>query len=73
MDMFFQSYYPSLLSNWWCDDWITTVYGVERTTKHEGVEVYHHTFVSRYDFGFFLVGGWGWSLKVDRALFVSSR
>ena len=49
MDLFFQSYYPSLLSNWWCDDWITTVYGVQRTTKHEGVEVYHHTFVSRYE------------------------
>lgn len=49
MDIFFQSYYPTLLSNWWCDDWITTVYGVQRTTKHEGVEVYHHTFVSRYE------------------------
>jgi hypothetical protein len=49
MDMFFQSYYPTLLSNYWCDDWITAVYGVQRTTKHEGVEVYHHTFVSRYE------------------------
>ena len=29
----FEHYYPPIFSDWWMDDWITQVYGTERTRK----------------------------------------
>ena len=37
-------YYPPALSDWWMDDWISGVYGPERTLRADSVEVVHHTF-----------------------------
>ena len=38
----FPTYYPSILSDWWMDDWISRVYGVSRTKKGP-FQVKHHT------------------------------
>lgn len=42
MDIF-EDYYPSLLTDWYLDDWISMVYGSTRTRQFENVEVLHHT------------------------------
>jgi hypothetical protein len=39
----FSDYYPPEFDNWWIDDWITKVYGSNRTTKLTDWEVRHHT------------------------------
>lgn len=36
----FEHYYPPIFSDWWMDDWITNVYGSERT--HRGPFVVRH-------------------------------
>ena len=38
----FPTYYPSILSDWWMDDWITHIYGGSRTQKGPFL-VKHHT------------------------------
>lgn len=38
----FKDYYPNEFDNWWIDDWITAVYGANRTTKLPDWEVFHH-------------------------------
>ena len=43
MDIFEGTYYPPELSDWWMDDWISGVYGADRTLRGEVVEVVHHT------------------------------
>jgi hypothetical protein len=42
MDIF-EDYYPSLLTDWYLDDWISMVYGSIRTRQFENVEILHHT------------------------------
>ena len=42
MELFDLDYYPPALQNWWCDDWITFVYGRSRTTKEPTIEAKHH-------------------------------
>ncbi len=37
----FGYYYPRLFTDWWADDWITSVYGEERTVKVPGVRLKH--------------------------------
>jgi hypothetical protein len=49
MEIFDRLYYPEELSDWWMDNWITSVYGEARTRKMEAVEVIHHTAGTRYD------------------------
>jgi len=39
----FEDYYPAVFDNWWLDNWISSVYGTNRTTKHPGWLVKHHT------------------------------
>ncbi|KAJ8599645.1 hypothetical protein CTAYLR_005387 [Chrysophaeum taylorii] len=43
MNIFHAVYYPPALSDWWMDDWISTVYGPQRTLRGDNVEVIHHT------------------------------
>ena len=43
MDIFEGTYYPPELSDWWMDDWISGVYGPDRTLRADVVEVVHHT------------------------------
>ena len=38
----FDTYYPPVLSDWWMDDWISTVYNSDRTTRIKNVLVVHH-------------------------------
>ena len=40
--------YPPILKNWWCDDWITRVYGGARTKKLPKQEVKHLISGTRY-------------------------
>ena len=49
MDIFKRAYYPEVFSNWYIDDWITRVYGKERTTKLQDWLLYHHANSPRYD------------------------
>ncbi len=42
MDIF-EDYYPSLLTDWYLDDWISMVYGSTKTRQFENVEILHHT------------------------------
>jgi hypothetical protein len=37
----FGYYYPRLFTDWWADDWMTAVYGQERTVKLPGVRLKH--------------------------------
>ena len=37
----FGYYYPRLFTDWWADDWMTAVYGSERTIKLPGVRLKH--------------------------------
>lgn len=44
MEIFNQFYYPPQLSDWWMDDWVSRVYGRERTAMaSSGGKVFHHT------------------------------
>lgn len=43
MDVFEMNYYPPQLADWWMDDWISLVYGQQRTFKASRVTVLHHT------------------------------
>ena len=38
----FEDYYPDVFSAWWIDDWISKVYGPERSTKLMDWTVKHH-------------------------------
>ena len=38
----FENYYPDVFSAWWVDDWISKVYGVNRTTKIMNWRMKHH-------------------------------
>lgn len=38
----FDSYYPSEFDNYYVDNWVSNVYGKERTMKIKGWDVYHH-------------------------------
>ena len=37
----FNYHYPPILKNWWCDNWVTEVYGRKRTKKLASQEVSH--------------------------------
>jgi hypothetical protein len=43
MEVFEMNYYPPELTDWWMDDWISFVYGKQRTFKAKAVRVIHHT------------------------------
>lgn len=43
MDIFDMNYYPPALTDWWLDDWMSQVYGQNRTMKSNRIEVLHHT------------------------------
>jgi hypothetical protein len=43
MEIFEMNYYPPELVDWWMDDWISLVYGRQRTFKARSVPVMHHT------------------------------
>ena len=34
--------FPPFFKNWWSDDWISTVYGVEHTFRSEDVQIQHN-------------------------------
>lgn len=36
-------YYPPELTDWWMDDWISSVYGSQRTIQVTATEAIHHT------------------------------
>ena len=44
LDIFNGVYYPHELVDWYMDDWVSQVYGKERTIKAKEFEVEHHTF-----------------------------
>ena len=44
----FGFHYPPILTDWWLDDWITLVYGKERTRKLDNIKVIHHLQQTRY-------------------------
>lgn len=54
MEVFEMKYYPPEFTDWWCDDWISTVYGPGRTYSADLVLVSHHTGAhgQRYDVDF---------------------
>ena len=39
MEIFEMNYYPPDLVDWWMDDWISFVYGTQRSMKAYSVEV----------------------------------
>ena len=43
MEIFEMNYYPPELSDWWMDDWISYVYGQQRTFMSKSIKVIHHT------------------------------
>lgn len=43
MEVFGMNYYPPALVDWWMDDWVTLVYGWQRTFSYREAEVIHHT------------------------------
>ena len=45
----FETHYPPELTDWWLDDWITSVYGPSNTKKLTEVVVRHHVIVTRYE------------------------
>jgi len=47
----FEYYYPEVFSAWWIDDWISKVYGPQRSTKIMSWRVKHHvqTHEKRYE------------------------
>jgi hypothetical protein len=52
--LIFQHHYPPPLSDWWMDDWITRVYGQQRTRRVPDVLVKHliKTHGTRYNIDF---------------------
>lgn len=40
MEIFEQQYYPPELNDWWMDDWISMVYGSQRTYMSKNAQVY---------------------------------
>lgn len=42
-NVFKMNYYPPQLTDWWMDDWISLVYGKQRTFKAKKIMVVHHT------------------------------
>lgn len=54
MEIFHLNYYPIELPDWWMDDWITHVYGTNRSFLSRHVVVMHHTQAhgKRYDVNF---------------------
>lgn len=50
MEVFLRDYYPPEFTDWWCDDWISVVYGAGRTFTADKVLVAHHmhTYGKRY-------------------------
>ena len=69
--MFRLNYYPTILKNWWCDDWVSLVYGQARTRVMQEVPLHHHTSESRYKVDFRLKqesGAFGKMLRETRAL-----
>ena len=44
----FGYHYPPTLTDWWLDDWISKVYGPNRTQKLRGVVVRHHLMPTSY-------------------------
>ena len=44
----FPTHYPAALTDWWLDDWISSVYGERNTRKLSEVVVRHHTMDMRY-------------------------
>lgn len=64
-------YYPPILKNWWCDDWVSLVYGEVRTRVIREVPLHHHTSTARYKVDFTLKqesGAFGKMLRETRAL-----
>jgi hypothetical protein len=51
MDIMKQDYYPVELPDWWMDNWMSRVYGAERTFYSEDAVVMHHTYAhgQRYE------------------------
>ena len=45
----FGTHYPPELTDWWLDDWISLVYGDDRTLKLPHVTVLHHVIATRYE------------------------
>jgi len=43
MEIFEMNYYPPELTDWWMDDWISLVYGKQRTFRSLEAPVIHHT------------------------------
>jgi hypothetical protein len=43
MEIFNMNYYPPELADWWMDDWMSHVYGRDRTFISSHVAVMHHT------------------------------
>lgn len=54
----FNTYYPPVFENYFCDDWVSNVYGPNRTSVVTSVNVRHHLTrghaTSRYKFDFAL-------------------
>jgi len=44
MEIFEQVYYPALLVDWYMDDWVSQVYGKDRSIKATRYNVEHHTY-----------------------------
>jgi hypothetical protein len=44
----FGTHYPAELTDWWLDDWISSVYGPQSTLKLDSVVVRHHVLSTRY-------------------------
>ena len=42
MNVFKGYYYPVELEDWWMDDWISSVYGSQRSYMAKEVTIYHH-------------------------------
>ena len=42
MDIFNKKYYPLELVDWWMDDWMSLIYGINRTFMSRDVTVIHH-------------------------------
>jgi hypothetical protein len=43
MEIFDRIYYPAELSDWWMDDWISHIYGTNRTRKMDSIGIIHHS------------------------------
>ena len=64
--------YPKVLKNWWCDDWITNVYGSKRSKKLKSQEVKHLISGTRYQVSLMHCASWernNLSLKFQQKFF----